>query len=237
MSILNHDNYRYELKFILTKKWAEILKYRLSFVMDKDMHSVNPDGEYYIRSLYYDDIFNNAYYEKINGLYKRHKFRIRYYNFDEDFITLEMKSKRGDLSHKRRDIISKDEYLLISKNEFDKVNIGDRELLKEFIDTIKYKNIKPSVIVDYKRIAYTYPYEDVRITFDEDITSGGYNYDLFSKNIRLYNVLEKDEVILEVKYNNQLPDFLNDVIKTVPMARIAVSKFALCTERKFDRYE
>lgn len=231
MSILN-DNYRYELKFLLTEKKAEVLKHRLAFVMDKDMHSVNPNGEYYIRSLYFDDIYNTAYFEKIDGIYIREKYRIRCYNCDDSYISLEMKGKKGDLTYKRRALISKEEYLLLVNSGYNKIDVGDREVLKEFIDIIKRRNIRPSVIVDYKRIAYTYPYDDVRITFDENITSGRYNYDLFDKNLCLYDALNKGDVILEVKYNHRLPNFLNDVIKTVPMIRIAVSKFALCTERK-----
>jgi len=233
MSILNEDNYRYELKFLLTKKKAEVLKYRLSLIMDKDNYSLNSNGEYYIRSLYYDDVFNTAYYEKLNGYYEREKYRIRYYNLDDTFITLELKGKKGDVSYKQRSIISKEEYLLINSGDYDKIDVGNRELLREFIDAVKFKNLKPSIIVDYTRIAYTYPYEDVRITFDEDVMSGKYNYDLLSNDIDFYSVLDNDNVILEVKYNNKLPSFLNDVIKTVPMVRIAVSKFALCTERKY----
>lgn len=231
MNILN-DNYRYELKFLLTKRKAEILKYRLSLVMDKDINSINPDGEYYIRSLYFDDIFNSAYYEKINGLRNREKYRIRCYNLDDSYISLEMKGKTGDLTYKRRDVITKEEYLLLTTSNYNKIDTTSRGVLNDFIQVMKTKNIKPSVIVDYKRTTYTYPYEDVRITFDEDITSGKFNYDLFSKDINLYNVLEENQVILEVKYNNRLPSFLNDVIKTVPMIRIAVSKFALATEKK-----
>jgi hypothetical protein len=200
--------------------------------MDKDTFSISPTGEYYIRSLYYDDIYNTAYYEKLDGKFEREKYRIRFYNFDDSFITLELKGKKGDLSYKKRDVISKEEYLQIRNKEFDKIEFNDRNVLKDFIKMIKTKNIKPSVIVDYKRLAFTYKFEDVRITFDENIKSGRYNHDLLNKNIPLYNVLEDNNVILEVKYNNRLPGFLNDVIKTVPMVRIAVSKFALCTERK-----
>ncbi len=232
MSTLVEENYRYELKFLLSSKRAEILKYRLSIVMDKDNNSINPNGEYYIRSLYYDDIYNTAYYDKIDGMFEREKYRIRFYNFDDTYISLELKGKKGDLSYKRRDLITKEEYMFINNKEFDKIEIDDRKVLRDFIKAMKMKNIKPAVIVDYKRLAYTYKFEDVRITFDENIKSGRYNHDLFNKDIPLYNVLEDDNVILEVKYNNRLPGFLNDVIKTVPMVRIAVSKFALCIERK-----
>ncbi len=237
MSILTDDNYRYELKFLLTPKKAEILKYRLSFVMNKDINSVNKNGEYYIRSLYFDDIYNKAYYEKIDGLSEREKYRIRYYNFDDSFIALELKGKKNTSSYKKRDIISKEEYDLIINKDFDKIKLNDRKVLEDFITQIKTKGLIPSVIVDYNRIAYTYPYEDVRITFDENIMSSKYNCELFNKDIPLYNALDNESVILEVKYNTRLPRFLNDVIKTVPMVRIAVSKFALCVERKEGFYE
>ena len=237
MSILTEDSYRYELKFLLTEKKAEILKYRLSFVMEKDEFSVNPNGEYYIRSLYFDDVFNSGYYDKLDGVPEREKYRIRYYNFDDSFVTLELKGKNKNLSYKKRDIITKDECSLIINGDYDKIDVKDRSVLNDFINTSKRKGLKPAVLVDYSRIAYTYPYEDVRITFDENIMSGKYNCDLFDQDIPLYNVLEDNNVILEVKYNNRLPSFLNDVIKTVPMVRIAVSKFALCSERKEGLYE
>ena len=234
MSILTDDNYRYEIKFVLSQKKAEILKYRLSLVMDKDENYEN--GEYFIRSLYFDDIYNNLYYEKVDGLADREKYRIRFYNFDDSFIVLELKGKTKNNSYKRREIITKDEYYSIINDEYDKINVDNRKLLEEFLRVKKMKGYHASVIVDYKRIAFTYPYEDVRITFDEDVKSSKYNCDLFDKNIPLYNVLEDNSVILEVKYNTRLPRFLNDVIKTVPMNRIAVSKFQLCDERKEGLY-
>ena len=230
MSILN-DNYRYEIKYLLNKKKAEVLKKRLALIMDKDLFS-NSNNEYYIRSLYFDDIYNTAYYEKINGLFNRVKYRIRYYNFDDSYISLELKGKMGNLSYKRRDNLSREETLLLKEGNVDLIDIGDRKVLAEFVDLVKKKNLKPSVIVDYKRTAFIYSYEDVRITFDEDISSGRFNYDLFDKDMELYKVLNNDEVILEVKYNNKLPSILNDVIKTIPMVKVAFSKFTISVERK-----
>lgn len=232
MSTLNEDNYRHELKFLLTRSKAEILKYRLGLVMEKDLNAASENGEYIIRSLYFDDIYNTSYYEKLDGVKEREKYRIRCYNGADDFITLELKAKDGDLSYKRRNRIEKSDYINIVTRNYDLIDTTDRPVLRDFIYKAKSINLKPSVIVEYKRIAFTYPYEDVRITFDEEISSGKHNYDLFDQELNLYKVMENDEVVLEVKYNHKLPSFLNDVIKTVPMIRIAVSKFALCTERK-----
>ena len=55
---------------------SEILKQRLNMVMDIDKNSVNLDNTYYIRSLYFDDPSSSAYYEKLNGVLYRTKYRI-----------------------------------------------------------------------------------------------------------------------------------------------------------------
>lgn len=224
--------YRHELKFVISESQAEILKYRLSLIMDIDTNSVNEDNSYFIRSLYFDDIYNTAYYEKIDGLEKRAKYRIRIYNLDDSFIRLERKEKNRDLTHKEQVKLSKEECLNIINGNYDGFDLSKDGLIKDFILKYKLNQIKPDVIVDYKRLAYTYPVEDTRVTFDENIKSGRFNYDLFDKNILSYDVLEPNEVVLEVKFNNGIPSHIASVIMTIPSIRLAVSKFALCKEKK-----
>ena len=207
-------------------------KYRheLSLIMDIDSNSI--DNNYYIRSLYFDDIYSTAYYEKIDGLEKREKYRIRIYNFDDSLIRLERKEKNRDLTHKEQAVITKDELNNILQGNYDLIDISKNKLLEEFILKCKLYDIRPDVIVDYNRLAYVYQVEDVRITFDENIKSGRFNYDLFNKDIYLYNVLENNEVVLEVKFNNYIPKHIVEVLNTIPSVRLAVSKFALCKEIK-----
>lgn len=50
-------------------------------------------GEYKIRSIYFDHYHDKALQEKLMGINNREKFRIRYYNDDVSFIRLEKKSK------------------------------------------------------------------------------------------------------------------------------------------------
>ena len=226
------DNYRYELKFEMSASMAEVLKQRLSMLLICDEFSYGEDGSYYIRSLYFDDIYDTAYYEKVDGLEEREKYRIRFYNFDTTYIIIELKGKRGNFGYKLHDKINYEEYYYIITEEYDRIKIGDRKTLEKFITDCKRKHLIPSVIVDYKRIAYTYPVSDVRITFDSCITSGRFNNDLFNKDIMLYDVLDKDKIILEVKFNTFLPKIVKELIQSVPMTRIAMSKFALCRELK-----
>ena len=191
--------YRHELKFIINKAYSEMLKNQLALIMDVDENSI--DNTYFIRSLYFDDINNSAYYEKVDGVEKRKKYRIRIYNLDDSFIRLERKDKDRDLTHKEQTIINKEIYYKIINNDLDDIDLSNN-LLKEFVTLIKTKGLKPAVIVDYNRLAYTYPLFDTRITFDENIKSGRFKKDLFS-DFLTYDVLD-DEVVLEVKFNEKL---------------------------------
>lgn len=223
--------YRHELKFILNKTYAQILKHRLAMIMEVDKNSINQDNTYFIRSLYFDDVNNSAYYEKVDGVEKRKKYRIRIYNLDDSFIRLERKDKDRDMTHKAQTKITKETYQKIIDNDLNDIDLTD-ELLNEFVTAIKTKGLKPAVVVDYQRLAYTYPLFDTRVTFDENIKSGRFSNDLFSDNYMTYDVLNDNETVLEVKFNEILPSHIASVIMNIPTVRQAISKFALCYEKK-----
>lgn len=235
MSIFtDNKKYRYELKFLLNDNYAKILQYRMSLIMEPEEESHTIDGKYYVRSLYFDDIYNTAYYEKMDGLCFRKKYRIRFYNLNPSYIVLELKGKDNNLTYKKSDQITLNEYNLLINGEYDKIKIEDRKILHEFLMLCKHKALKPSIIVDYERIVYKYPIEDVRVTFDSLIASGRYDYDLFNKDMILFDVLDRNQVVMEVKFNNYIPKIINDIIKTVPSSRISMSKFTICKEKKGD---
>ncbi len=231
---MNTRKYRHEIKFIISKQMSLILKQRLALAMNVDKNSVNLDNTYFIRSLYFDDINSTAYYEKIDGVLYRKKYRIRIYNNDSSFIRLERKWKHNNMTSKDQLKISKENCINLLTNQFDNIDkeLLNNSLMKEFITDIKVFGLKPSVIVDYKRLAYTYHISEVRITFDERIKSGLYNYNLFNMNRITYDVIDNNEVVLEVKFNEVLPEHISIILQTIPMYRQAVSKFALCRSIK-----
>lgn len=231
---MNTRKYRHEIKFIISKQMSLILKQRLALAMDVDKNSVNLDNTYFIRSLYFDDINSTAYYEKIDGVLYRKKYRIRIYNNDSSFIRLERKWKHNNMTSKDQLKISKENCINLLTNQFDNIDkeLLNNSLMKEFITDIKVFGLKPSVIVDYKRLAYTYHISEVRITFDERIKSGLYNCNLFNMNRITYDVIDNNEVVLEVKFNEVLPEHISIILQTIPMYRQAVSKFALCRSIK-----
>lgn len=220
--------YRHELKFTITKKCAKILKDRLMSIMSVDEHGKNG---YFIRSLYFDTPNSDAYYEKIDGAPYRKKYRIRVYNGDDDFIRLEKKMKHNNMTAKEQVSISRITCEKILNNSLSIYDLNDG-LLKEFLVEIKTKHLIPSVIVDYERLALTYPVSDVRITFDSNIKSGRYNYNLFSYKNTDYKVIDDNVLVLEVKFNEVLPEVIAIILGTIPSCRQAFSKFAACRSIK-----
>ena len=110
--------YRHEYKYYINDCDCEMLSRRLGVVMKRDPHT-GPDGTYLIRSLYFDNYNDRALLEKINGDNPRSKFRIRIYNGRADFICLEKKVKRDDLTQKLSARITKEEYDKIVKGDID----------------------------------------------------------------------------------------------------------------------
>lgn len=230
--VINMRKYRNEIKFIINKNVATILKEKLKLIMDVDSNSVNEDNSYFIRSLYFDDENQTAYNEKIEGVEYRKKYRIRVYNDDYSFIRLECKYKHENKTSKDQILINKKICDRIIEDRLEGAIPKDDNLLCKFLVDTKLKKLKPSVIVDYKRIAYTYPISDVRITFDSNIKSGLYNYNIYDKNATTYPVIDENEVVLEVKFNEVLPSAIAIILSSVPMFRQAFSKFAMCRSIK-----
>ena len=120
----------------------------------------------------------------------------------------------------------------IINGNIEELDISKSNLLTKFVIDYRTRNLKPSIIVDYKRLAYTYPVSDVRVTFDSKIRSGRYNYNLYDKDLTTYKIIDDNEVVLEVKFNEILPEQIAIVLSTVPMSRQAFSKFAICRSKK-----
>ena len=223
--------YRHELKFKISNSAAEVLKQKLSLILDKDNNAYYEDGSYLIKSLYFDDLNSNSYYEKMDGILYRKKYRIRIYNNDDSFIRLEKKMKHNNMTAKEQMLISKDIYSKILNGKIN--DIDDAEgLLLEFLTDTKVLGLIPSIIVGYHRTAFIYPISDVRITFDSNIESGLYNYDLFDNKMPTYRVDEPGKQVLEVKFNEVLPLHIANILADIPSCREAVSKFAICRSIK-----
>ncbi len=222
---------RHELKYYISYSAYIALRHRLKLVMREDPHALDDKG-YFVSSLYFDDIDDKAMREKLAGLIYRQKIRIRIYNNCDSHIRLERKSRFEGLVKKESKKISIDEYneILLGNYEFlskDKTKISQR-----FYIDFKYGLLKPAVIVDYRREAYILDYEDIRITFDKMICSRNTKNDLFDENYIFLRAVENNVVVMEVKYNNFLPDYIRSLIQVASCQMLSISKYVLCREIK-----
>ncbi len=220
-------DYRSELKHYINYQDYEIIKSRISKVLTLDKNT-NENYEYKIRSIYFENYNDKVLQEKLLGLNKREKFRIRFYNDDDSFIRLEKKCKINGLCKKISCPITKEQCLKIINNDIDFLIKSDEPLLQELYYKMKTQFLKPKTIVDYDREAYIYKIGNVRITFDKNLKTGIVSNDLFNKNLCTINPIYKNNIILEVKYDEFLPEFILDLLQLGERTKTSISKYALC---------
>ncbi len=219
--------FRHELKHIINYSDYLTVKNAVSRVAKPDQYS-QKDGGYSIRSIYFDNFADKALFEKLNGLSVRHKYRIRFYNFNSDFIRLEKKSKNVNMSQKESAFITKEQCENILRGDIDFLKQTGNPLLLELYLKMKNENLYPKTIVDYRREAYTYPAGNVRITFDSKIKSGLASKDVFNENLPLLPAMNGEMIVLEVKFDGFLPDIIKSAVQDIQKRPSSVSKYALC---------
>ena len=225
-------SYRHELKYYINYHDYVLLKNTLKPLLSLDRNA-GEDGDYHIRSLYFDDAYETALAEKMAGSDIRSKFRIRIYDFSDDIIKFEKKFKRGQYIGKTSLLITRDECEALIAGDCSCLEGRSEPLAEEIFLQMKNNLLRPRVIVDYHREAYVSPFENVRITFDKDLKAGLWLTDIFNPHAPTMPVLEPGTMVLEVKFNRYLPVFIQSVLNNVNSAqRSAVSKYVLC--RKYE---
>ena len=224
--------YRHELKYYITLGEYELLQRKLSLTMERDAFAKKNGGEYFIRSLYFDDRDDSAFREKLSGIDERDKFRLRIYDMRDDVMKLECK-------HKSNGYIKK-QSIGLSRKEYEKLISGDRLFLlnrpepfaRRMYLEFAQRALKPAVIVDYTREAFVFPMEDVRVTFDKNVRTGLRSVDMFNAGIPTYPVIDDYGMVLEIKFNRFLPTYIRSLLQLEASQRSAISKYVLC--RRFE---
>lgn len=200
---------------------------RLRQVMRRDAFS-GVDGEYRIRSLYFDNYRDKALTEKVIGVTRREKFRIRFYNGDDTFLRLEKKAKRRELSVKRSAPLTKEETRRLLLCGGEGVEPAGREVLSELLAKMKTEQLRPKTVVDYRREAYVLPAGNVRVTFDKEVRTGLLDTSFLEERLPLVPVTPPGVMILEVKYDEFLPEIVRDIVQVGERRCAAISKYLLC---------
>ena len=229
----NNPRFRHELKYRISTVQKDIMIERLSCFLEKDKHAKN--GMYTIRSLYFDDRWNSAYEEKLMGIAGRKKYRIRFYDFSDKVIKLECKNKQGSYIYKEAVNLSRAEVEQILQGDYDFLRERKESLCKVFYHECMTNEMRPRVIVDYERVPFALDVGEVRITFDSRIREAALVGDLFDGELPAWDVMAPEELIMEIKYTELLPDYIRDIVVNQEVEYIAASKYVMCCDHKIER--
>ena len=212
--------YRHELKYKISYPDYLAMRSRLRPVMKADPHA-SAGGRYLVRSVYFDNLNDKALREKIDGIAKREKFRIRYYNDDLSYIVLEKKMKIGSLCLKCSAPITEEECRKILSGGRSSVTDGGRgslrngdlsfmkehpqELVRELYAKMTCQLLRPRVLMSYTREPFMFLTKEAAGISATD---------------------EPQDVYLEVKFDAFLPEVVQDLIRVKGIRQHAFSKYS-----------
>ncbi|MBQ3151191.1 MAG: polyphosphate polymerase domain-containing protein [Clostridia bacterium] len=223
------QKYRHEYKYVISAAEIPLLKNQVKAIMKPDPHA-GADGTYNIRSLYFDDYNNSCYYENENGTDPREKFRIRIYNHSSDRITLECKRKESGKTLKTSCPLTYEQADRLIKGLPLEEKV-ESAVLQKFVLKMNNSLLHPVTIVEYDRVPYIYKTGNVRVTFDTNICASSKTEDFFKDVIPKKPIMPAGHHLMEVKFDEFLPDFIYQSLNLGHFRQTTFSKFYLC--RKF----
>lgn len=213
--------FRHEYKYIIPYEDMLKLRKKLEDILTVDR---NKEG-YLIRSLYFDSINDTDYYDKLGGEINRKKIRLRIYEPNPKYVKLEMKSKH-DIHQLKRSVIITRKAAKEIINENYNVLLEYDEVAKEIYTILKSDLYKPKVIIEYNRIAYEST-AGTRITFDLNIKKSNDFDNFFKEDINYYDLTNKTDVVLEVKFDRYLEPYLSNILASYDSRLQSVSKYVM----------
>lgn len=224
--------FRHEWKYIISCGQLQTIQTRLRTLLALDKN-VGPSGSYTIRSLYFDDYDNRCFYENENGTDPREKFRIRIYNHAASRIMLECKRKERGKTLKTSCALTIAQTKCLMEGKPVPL-IGQQDpLLQKLTAQMLLRRLRPVVIVEYERVPYVCKNGNVRITLDKNISSSGAVRSFLDERIPKRPVMPSGQQLLEVKYDEFLPDYIYHSLQLGDLQQTAYSKYYIC--RKYTR--
>lgn len=189
--------------------------------------NIKETNSYNIRSIYFDDYYDSYFFQNDAGVDDRFKIRIRIYDKSSELIKLEIKYKKNGYTKKESCRINEDLCKKVMNGEF--ISIDDcksKVLYRLYIEQHMYL-LKPKIIVEYDRTAYTSKTGNVRITFDRNIRYSKEINKFFENNLFSQPIMSTGQDVLEIKYDEFLPDYIASVLELNTLERTSFSKYYL----------
>lgn len=223
---------RHEEKYLCPEPWLAVLEHRLGGFLQQDKNQ--KDGSYSIRSLYFDTEEDRLYMESLDGVEKKDKYRLRFYNGSPDLFKLEKKTSVADLKKKLSSVVDCTSVRDILENGFN----GSKEgvpyirdpVLRDFYFQEKSALLRPKIVIDYVRTAFVSEFGNIRITLDRNIRATGRVEAFLDDDTAMLPLLPEDINLLEVKYDGIFPGYLARLLNIGNLERMSFSKYVLCRD-------
>lgn len=217
--------FRKEIKYSISTVQFYRMKPMLQACLTLDPHCADGAG-YQVRSLYFDSYSDGDLFDVLAGVQSKQKIRLRTYDAAADAFKLEYKCKTGTDSIKKSIAVSRSLAMQLAAGRYEKLAQIPGDTARELYARMKMEAYQPRVVVYYRRIAYIARLNDVRITFDYDIGASFDPAALFTDSLLFEPVGETGAGVLEVKYNQFLPGYLETALCGLNALPTANSKYA-----------
>lgn len=217
---------RFEFKYLLDNNLRREFERELCHFVEFDPFVQESDGhQYFVRSLYYDDPHYTAFYDKVDGVKKRRKFRVRTYSqapIGDAPVFLEIKGRHNQLIYKHRvevDLVNSDDPTSVLLEDPTRSDITSQF----FFDYYK-KQLRPVALIDYWRRPYLSKYDpEFRVTFDSDLAAVETRSLYPGKTDRSRRV-KPGYTVMEVKFRHQIPAWFHRLLQAYELRRVSISK-------------
>jgi len=230
---------RNEFKYFVHNSKMETLRNMiLPFVKYDKFSQIMPEKHYTVRSIYFDTQAFDFYFEKVEGLKHRKKFRLRGYNTNDggsDLVFFEIKRKYEQPILKNRAPVSYNGALEIFRGgQIDNFITNTPkfpvaiENANRFFFHYYQRHLRPVILVIYEREAFVGVNDNtIRVTFDKNLRGVAFpSIDKLYSEERSRSSL-KDYFILEVKFNDYYPSWMKPIIGILGLHRQSASKYVI----------
>ncbi|MGB0863411.1 MAG: polyphosphate polymerase domain-containing protein [Saprospiraceae bacterium] len=202
---------RYERKYKMYDYAPSILEQAVK-MHPASFKKIYPDRQ--INNIYFDTSTLSSYWDNVNGVAERKKYRVRWYNFDETKIEkphFEVKGRINELGTKK----------IIRIDDFDLDNLRFlTRIVNELSDAPG--RLQPIIMNSYHRSYYGTSDGKFRVTIDERIR---YFSLMFAQRFTRYTVQDFNAAVLELKYDRNMDDYTDRITQFFPFRQTKSSKY------------
>ncbi len=228
---------RYEFKYLMFDEDVRRIMADLNAFMAPDNYVKSADEtNYFVRSLYFDTKQFRNYYEKIDGIKMRHKYRLRTYSESPNSdipIFLERKERNNNRVIKIREQLTPIDTDRICLDTWDCFQLDQGNLKQQFgVESLKFR-LRPKVVIQYIRTPYVSGHDGkFRVTFDQNLVgiASRHIWDEATRTCR-WTSLIPERTVMEVKFNRRIPAWFHRIIQAYGLDRVSISKYVLGVTR------